>query len=44
MKVWSFLKLYGTEILLGAALVYTILLVKQRNDIVESLVKQQKET
>lgn len=44
MKVWSFLKLYGTEILLGAALVYTILLVKQRNDIVESLIKQQKET
>lgn len=44
MKVWLFLKLYGTEILLGAALVYTILLVKQRNDTVESLVKQQKET
>lgn len=44
MKVWLFLRLYGAEILLGAALIYTILLVKQRNDIVESLIKQQKET
>ena len=43
-KAWLFLKRYAAELVLGAALVYALLLAKQRAGVVESLLGELKQT
>ena len=41
IKVWSFIKLYGLEILFGSMALYAMFLVKNKTDVIKQLLTEQ---